>query len=77
MVVLHFHMKVTDPANTTVPCQINPVLGPGGSVSREHYQLAFPATLPALGLVQYQLWPGSPGCSLARLNTVYHPTQYT
>jgi alpha-mannosidase II len=70
-------VMVTDPRNVTVPCQISPVLGQDGSVSTEHYQLAFPATLPALGLVQYQLWPGSLGCSLAKLNTIHYTTQDT
>ena len=53
-------------------CQINPVFTPGGAVSSEHYQLVFPASLPALGLVQYRLWPGTHGCSLASLQTIHH-----
>lgn len=53
-------------------CQINPVVSPSGSLVREHYQLVFPVSLPALGLVQYHLLPGVQGCNLATVNTINH-----
>jgi alpha-mannosidase II len=69
---------VTDNDNGTVSCQVNPVLGGDGSPSNDHYKLVFLASLPALGLVQYHLWPaaGSQSCSLSSLNSFHYSYQH-
>ena len=46
-----------------------------GSLSNDHYyQLLFPASLPALGLTQYHLWPSSQSCALSTLHTIHYTT---
>lgn len=64
-------LQVHDSFNKTVNSQLNPVLQDGGVIAKDKFQLAFVATLPALGTAHYLITTGDKHGTAVRAEVQY------
>ena len=64
-------LQVKDSKNTTVPCQINPVLEKE-QIMPSTFEVLFISNVPALGVSHYTLMYGTEGSVLATVQYINH-----